>query len=366
MTVQELPLQALRISKSALLHNCRSIRRSLEKKVKLFAVVKSNAYGHGLREVSTTLSPLVDGFCVAQTDEALALRKIIASKRIIAVTYFTTLNNSYLRVLSKKRIEVPLASFETLKTIQKNNVPLSVHIKIDSGTTRIGFLPDEIAHVLRRLEQSPHIRVAGVYSHFAEAEDTASPFTDKQLIRFTQAAKSVVSRYPQAIRHIACSAAIKHHSQYQLDAVRPGIHLYGLSGLKYANHLEPVMTATSRILQLKNIPASTSIGYNRSYTTSNKSKIAIIPFGYFEGMPRFASNKGFVLIHGSRAPIRGKVCMNLCMVDCTAIPKAKVGDEVILFGANPRLTASTVASWGKTINYEIVSRMNPLLKRILV
>lgn len=360
----------IELSKSNLLFNIRAAKKLLLANTKLFAVVKSNAYGHGLQEVIKATSPYVDAFCFASPEEALVARSL-TKKRLIVLSYFTTLTKKHLQTLAAKKIEIPIYSFATLHAVLKSRQQISAHIKIDTGTTRIGFRSFEVDKLINTLKKAPQIRIKGIFSHFAQAEKENDIFTNSQKNQFKQVASKITTalKLKNVTRHIACSAALSTDQQTHFDAVRLGIHLYGISGLsKGFVGLLPVLQWKTRIIQIKDVPKGTTVGYNRTYKVTKKSRIGIIPVGYWDGYPRNLSNRGYALVRGKKAFIRGTICMNLCMIDLTNIPSAKEFDEVVLIGrsANYEIKADDLAKLSGTINYEITTRINPYLKRSIV
>jgi len=361
----------IELSRSNVLSNIQTTRKALRPQTKLFAVVKSNAYGHGLKEIISVANSRTDAFCFAGTEEALVAREFTRS-RIIALSYFATLTNSHLNNLQQKGIEVPLFDTSTLQALKKTRKKIMVHLKIDTGTTRIGFLPAEVKKVSRELKKYPHINVIGIYSHFAQAENPNAAFTKIQQSVFERSAQVLEQSLGKKNieRHMACSAALATNPETHYDAVRLGIHLYGLSGLptKQAPTLNPVLSWVTHLIQVKHVPAGTTVGYNRTYKTKKKAVIGVLPVGYADGYPRQLSHIGHVIVRGKKAPIRGIVCMNLTMIELTHIPKAKAGDEVILLGEQKRqkITADTIAKQIHSINYEIVTRIHPSLERRII
>ncbi|MFA5030148.1 MAG: alanine racemase [Patescibacteria group bacterium] len=360
----------IELSRHNLVYNITTTRKLLSPKTKLFAVVKSNAYGHGLKEIMSLSSHVVDAFCFAGTEEALYARSL-TNKQIIALSYFATLNKQHITNLIKNRVELPLYSLSTLKALQNLKKPVKVHVKLDTGTSRIGFQKNEIQYLANALKSNPLIKVVGIYSHFAQAEKSKDLFTSQQLDEFKKISKDLISalKLKDPDRHIACSAALTKRPETHLNAVRLGIHLYGLSGLSGGfKSLKPVLEWKTHLIQVKKVPKGTTIGYNRSYRTQKATQIGIVPVGYADGFPRSLSNKGYVLISGEKAPIRGIVCMNMLMVDLSNVSDAKEFDEVTLIGYSRRayIGADTLAKQSNTINYEITTRINPYLHRKIV
>lgn len=361
------------ISKRNLLHNIAITKRELNKQTKVLAVVKSNAYGHGLKEVIRTTQAFVDGFCVASTEEALLAKNYAPSKRILVLSYFTTLKQQHLTLLAKKGIEVPIFSLSLLNRLSRQQIPLRVNIKIDTGTTRIGIQEKDLPQAIKILNQNPQLIVRGVYSHFADVENKKSNFSRVQLARFetlTNFLQSGLHRKTNLERHMACSAAIARHKKSHFEAVRLGIHLYGLKSEKitnaYVNSLRPVLSWKTKLLQAKPVDRGTTVGYNRTYKAQKPMRIGVIPVGYWDGYDRKLSNTARVGYKGKLLQIVGNICMNVSMIDMRNVRYQDDAVIDLIDRADKRLSADAMAKTIGTINYEVVTRINPLLPRILV
>lgn len=262
-------------------------------------------------------------------------------------------------------------SYEAAQALSQKGVELgeeiALHIKVDSGMSRLGILPADLPAFVDRLSCLPKLKIAGMMSHFAESDNPTSPNTDESFNRFTDATEPVKENF-SAIRHIANSGAVLNFPGTACDMVRAGIALYGYhpGGASAALQLEggglqPAMSFISEVLQVKTLPSGTGVSYGHTYHTGQhngglKTTLATLPVGYEDGFSRMLSNKGEVLINGHRAPVRGRVCMNMCMVDVTAIPGVKAGDEVVLLGTQGRetITADDIAAETGSISYEIL------------
>jgi alanine racemase len=365
------------ISRQALLHNLRQFR-TLAPKSQIMCVVKSNAYGHGSYQVASVVEEMTDWLAVVNLDEALWLRGMGISKPILVLSYY---DSSQIAEAIKKNISLVVydrtQAEELNRTARKLKKLVRVHVKIDTGTSRLGIMPDQAAEFVEYLNSLKNLEIEGIMSHFAASEED-SEFTKQQLDKF----KQIVSRLnlPQArkpILHIACSAASLLQKDSRLDAVRLGIGLYGLWPSLEAKsqmlkldpkfELRPALSWKTKIIQLKQLPAGSFIGYGKSYQTQRDTLLAVLPVGYFEGYDRGLSNKAEVLIAGQRCKILGRICMNLTMVDVTDAQKVKVGDEAVLIGKQDKeeITADELAEKIGTINYEVVTRINPMIPRIL-
>lgn len=362
------PLTWVEISKKALRKNYQAITAALPAHVQLMPVIKSNAYGHGFLEVARTLPRRRRwGFVVAETAEALRLRQAFPWERILLLSNF---DPQTIPELAAQQIDFALytmAQFPYLARARRARV----HVKVDTGTTRTGFRQETLPTVQRFLARHRAVRLAGIFSHLADSESENSAFTVLQIDAF----RSALAELPGAnFRHIACSAAAVRYPASLFDAARIGLALYGLwpsaATQKGAlgTRLTPVLYLKSHIIQVKAVPKGTTIGYGRTYTVKRKGKVAVLPIGYADGFDRRLGNNADVLIRGRRAPVIGRICMNVTMVDVSRIPGVEEGDEVVLIGSQGQehITAEELAARCHTINYEIVTRIRESLPRILV
>lgn len=368
------------ISKKALFHNVRVFRHAVGKNVKLAAVVKANAYGHGLPEIVSLLRDKVDVLAVDNIDEALTIRGIDKKVPVLVLGY-TTLANLFLPI--ENDISFVVYNMESLRKIVslKMEKLAKIHLKIETGLNRQGIQERDLPTFLKFIKShKKSFFLEGVYTHYANIEDTLdSTFAMRQLENFREAIAAV--RYkgfnPRFI-HSAASAGTLLYPETYFSMIRLGIGLYGLwpsnetklalSIKKKSITLEPVMTWKSIVAQLKSVERGESVGYGRTWYASRKGKIAVIPIGYSDGYDRKLSNSGRIIIGNSCAPVIGRVAMNMIVVDVTDIGNVKIEDEVILIGRKGRIlvSAEDIAQKIGTINYEVVARINPLLPRIVV
>jgi alanine racemase len=340
-------------------------------------VIKANAYGHGLVEIAKLCAKHkdVDALCVVSLDEALRLRTAGITKPVIVLGIYELEEKTLARAVRQK-IVLPLYTIEQAHTLnrvaKKIRQSAVVHLKIDTGTSRIGVLPsDAVAFAMSVSKTCPGVVIDGLWSHFSSSEDNVQ-VTKQQLALFEKistrlAEVSIVPTY----RHMACSASATLYPQTICNAVRFGIGLYGLHPSEATEkkvQLKPVLSFKTTILQVKTVPKGTAVSYGRTFITKKTTKLAILPVGYYDGLWRSWSNKASVLIKGRRCPIRGRVCMNVTMVDVTAVPGVKAGDRVTLLGQDgqERITAEELAKISDTINYEIVTKLGEHLSRIIV
>lgn len=362
------------IDLDALVHNFNLIKQTAQNS-KIMAIVKANAYGHSAAEIAPVLEQAgADYFAVSNIEEALGLRDIGIKQPILILGYTPT---NYAKCLTENNIAQCVYSLEYAKALSeqavKDNVTVTVHLKLDTGMSRLGFncRTDQLTEIDFAIESAKFngFKLEGVFTHFAVADRTKTQedgFTDTQFEHFTLA----VERLKEAgispeICHCCNSAGLLLDSEKQLDLCRPGIILYGLtpsSSLELSQDFIPVMTLKSVVSMVKEINEGDTVSYGRTFKAENKMKIATVAAGYADGYPRGLSNKAYVLINGKKAKIIGRICMDQLSVDVTDIEDVKMGDEVILFGRE--LPVEELADICGTINYEIVCGITPRVPRI--
>jgi alanine racemase len=367
------------IDRAALLANIHTCRQIIGPRCRLLALVKGNAYGHGLRETARVLLDAgVDSLGVEAVSEALALRAAGVTSPILLVGPIPAAN---VPLLYSHRITPLLVSPEQVQTVgtftRQASCMLDVHLKFDTGMHRQGIMREEFPVLLDLLAKYPGLRVAGVATHLAHADEAEQPErTKRQLGHFGEAIAMLAAAGIRApIRHAANSAATLLWPEMHLDMVRLGIALYGFwpgEAVQRARSgrltLRPVMTWKTRVATVKAVACGCGVGYSGSYITPRDSRIAMLPIGYYDGYSRSLSNRGQVLLHGQRAPVCGRVSMNLITVDVTDIPAVQAGDEVVLMGqqGTAAISAEEMAAWLGTIHYEVTTRINPLIPRVVV
>ncbi len=334
------------VSLPRLAQNLDSIRAHIPRLTRIIAVVKANAYGHGLRQVSSALHDLgIRDFAVATLEEALELRQLVSEDKILV-----------LEGCAKGEEELFRKYDLTASVFNRQSLPqdLKVEVKIDTGLTRLGISQEEAAGFIGSLAA----QVTGVYSHFADPEDDPA-FTRMQLKRFLRATAGL-----DCPRHISASAGLRFPEAH-LDAVRIGLALYGVTPCREVDYVEPVLSWKARLLTIRDVPKNRSIGYGRSFVTYQKSRIGVLAVGYADGYNRLFSNRGQVLVRGHLAPIVGRISMDLTTVDLTEIPPAQVGDEVVLLEdkAHSPISAAALAKTLGTISYEVLTRIGPRVDR---
>ncbi len=364
------------VSLDAIEHNYNEFRKAMKNDVKLCAVIKADAYGHGALPIGLKLQELgADCFAVATLDEAMELRMNGLNKPII-IFGFTPKQN--MKAVIEHHLIQTIFNLEMAKDLssvaRELKIQAHVHINIDTGMNRIGFSPnnDSIAKI-KEIHSLTNIQIDGIFSHFARADEVDKSTSNQQKKRYEDFLNQLEELgIDSNLRHMSNSAGLIDVSDAKYDMVRVGIAMYGLYPSdevdKEQIRLQPTLTLKSHVVQVKNIDAGQPISYGGTYVTNKESKIATIPIGYGDGYPRLLSNKGEVLIAGVKAPIRGRVCMDLFMVDVTHIPNVKEGDEVVLIGSQGKETIAVedIARIMGTINYEVVCQLGKRIPRSYV
>ncbi len=364
-TVGEVDLGALEF-------NYRQIKRRIPGGVKVLAVVKADAYGHGAIPVSLRLEKSgVDYLGVAIPEEGVELRKGGVKAPILVLGGFF---GSEVAQIFRFRLTPVIFRKDSLKILSREadrrGRKLKVHLKVDTGMGRLGVPLNLWPDFLREVRRFPRIEVEGILSHFSMM-DEEEDFTHGQWRAFQGAVATaqelgISSRY---LLHMASSATLAAFPAYSAGLVRPGIMLYGsypTPAFQSLVPLKPVMTLKTRIHFLKRVPAGTRISYGGTFMAKRESLVATLPIGYADGYSRHLSNQGEVLIHGKRAPVVGKVCMDFIMVDVTDIPRASVGDEVVLMGrqGRERITTEEIAEKINSISYDVLCSIGKRVPRI--
>lgn len=328
------------IDLGAIQNNFYEMKKRLQPDTKIAAVIKTDGYGHGACEIAKCLEDEKSlwGFAVATAEEALALRESGRKKPILILGY--TFEQDYEALISRD-VRLTVISFLMAEKISRIAGKLGrtayIHIKMDTGMHRIGY--DASGHSLDEIERIcrlPHVSAEGIFTHFARADEADKSSAKKQYALFGEMIERLERRGVRfALKHCSNSAAILELPQMQMDMVRAGITLYGLwpsEEMDRSFPLCPAMSLYSRIVAVKDLPAGEAISYGGTFVTDRPMRIATVPVGYGDGYPRSLSNRGFVLIHGKKAPIVGRICMDQFMVDISDIAEAKPLDVVTLLG----------------------------------
>jgi len=368
------------IDRDAPEHNLRQLRAGSAAGVIACAVVKSNAYGHGAAQIASLL-PSAEWFGVNSLEEGLELRSFGITRPIILLGHVPL---SELRSAVDADLRLTVYNRETiaaLDSLPAGAPAAKLHVKVDTGTARQGVLPEDLEGFLELVKGCRAVTLEGLSTHFANIEDTTNhAYAEMQIRRFNAAlatTERVVGRLP--FIHTACTAAAILFSSTHFTMLRSGIGLYGMwpsretmisareKGGAVAQ-FRPALSWKTKIVQVKTIPEGSFVGYGCSYRTMRKTVLGVLPVGYADGYDRAMGNRAYVLVRGRRAPVIGRICMNLCMVDLTDVPGARLEDEVVLLGksGDEQISAETMAEWAGTINYEVVTRISPLLPRRIV
>jgi alanine racemase len=354
-------------------NNIQEIRRIIRPESKIIAVVKANAYGHGIIDMAeAALKSGADSLAVARTTEALQLRKNNVPGPILVFGYTT---KDEIEPLITNNITFTVYDLNTAKTINDYAEKLSkqaiIHIKIDTGMSRLGFVSKiESLEKIRKIKELPNIYLEGIYTHFADADNYDKQYTIMQLKQFNDFLVILnKNNISIPIKHASNSAAIIDHPDANFDAVRPGIALYGLYPSEFVNknklNLIPVMTLKVQVAQVRTIPKGTKVGYGCRFTADHNIKIATLPIGYADGFTRMLKN-GEVLVQGVKAPVIGTICMDQCMISVDHISDINIGDEVVIIGrqGNNCIKADDIAKKLNTINYEVACMISFRIPRI--
>ncbi len=365
------------INLEALRHNLRVVKKHAGS-ARVWAVLKADAYGHGAPAVARTLERdhRVDGFCVALLEEGVELREagIVAPILVMGGHY----GNAHEEVIARGLVPVvhdlgQVAAFARLVRLGIASGPIDVHLKIDTGMARLGVPMNALPALATKLVDFPEIRVRGLMTHLACAEDADDAETSEQMSRF-ETATALLARYGVRVevRHAANSAALLR-SHARLDAVRPGISLFGVSprlgGEPLSRELKPVMRVRTEIIAVRGVDVGAPVGYGAIWRPPRPARVATLPMGYADGLSRHMGNRGHVLVRGRRAPIVGAVSMDMAMIDVTDVDGADVGDEVVVLGAQDgplgreSIGADEIASHAGTIAWEVLTSISRRVPR---
>ena len=358
------------IDLAALRSNFHIVGNHLEGKPPILAVVKANAYGHGAVPVSRTL--LEEGASilgVATVDEARELREGGIQGRILILGRMVQADiPAALRWHTEITLQHPDMARWVSKAAISKGVTVPVHLKVDTGMTRLGFYWETAFEEILEVLELPGLDLCCVYTHFANADLGDREFTQKQIHRFEELQLKLEATGVKVCHHISNSAAILTGQTPEGCGARPGIMLYGSSpsGNIPSEELRPVLSWKCRVLQIKEVPEGTGISYGHDFITTRPSRIATISVGYADGYLRCLTNRGQVLIGGKRAPVVGRVTMDMTMVDVTDLPEINLGDEVVVLGGQgeDNISAEEVATWADTINYEIFCALSHRVPRV--
>ena len=375
-----------KIELGAVEYNLESMRANIPAGTKIMAVIKTDAYGHGAVEIAKDLEnkDYIWGYATATAEEAFELRDNDIHKPILILGY--TFPYAYERML-KEGIRPTVFRQDMVKELSKCAAeliksgeiegPAPIHIAVDTGMSRIGIHPDEAGiSFVEECEKEKSLKVEGIFTHFARADEKdLTNVKERELVfaSFVDKAEEKLGRKIE-LRHCANSASIIAVPESSMDMVRAGVTMYGMwpsdEVPKTIVDLKPVMELTSHIVMIKEVEEGTPVSYGGTHVCDKKTVIATVPVGYGDGYPRSLSSKGYVLIHGKRAHILGRVCMDQFMVDVTDIPEAKEGDEVVLLGkdktSGETISAELLGDMSGRFNYELTCDINKRVPRMFV
>ena len=364
----------------AVKNNYRKIRQAVGPETQIMCVIKADAYGHGAVFLAKLYEKMgADRFAVSNIEEAMQLREN-GIRLPVLILGFTPAGMA--RELADNNISQAVFSEEYARELSKaageQKVNVKIHIKLDTGMSRIGITPDDsgmefIRRVLE-LHKDGSVILEGIFTHFSRADETSLDHTRTQIRRFSAFTKRIEEElgYRIPLQHASNSAGIIRLPEANFDLVRAGITLYGLWPSSDVPRepvpLRPVMSLHSHVVYVKTLPADSQISYGGTYVTQKDERIATIPVGYGDGYPRSLSNKGYVLIRGQKAPIRGRVCMDQMMVDVTHIPDVQEGDLVTLIGKDHdrAITMEELGDMSGRFNYELACDISPRVPRVFI
>ena len=380
----DLPLSYIELSKNNLIHNIKCLKNIAKKSVQFSVAIKGNAYGHGQNQIAKILEQYVDYFQVDSIAELRLLRKITKKKTFI----FGYVEKRDIKEAIKLGCILAPFSIDQLKEIEKQakilKIKQEIHIPVDAYLGREGFLKEELGDLFLEIKKCQNIKVSGIYAHFANIEDTKHfSYAAKQIKEYIGALQVADNfNFKNLQTHISATSGLLVYEKDKgfNNIIRLGIGVYGMwpsehikktySSAKAGKNkleLKPVLSWKTKIAQIKILQKGQSVGYGLTYKTFKNTKVALIPQGYADGFDRGFSNNGEVLISGTKCKILGRVMMNMFVVDVSHLKNVKIEDEVILIGQQGKrqITAEDLAERIDTINYEITTRINPLLPRVI-
>ena len=351
------------VNLDAIAQNVRNIKKLIGEKKELMAVVKGNAYGHDILEVSSVaLNNGATRLAVARLEEGIFLRKAGITVPIL-ILGLTLKQQAELLVLYN--ITPTVCEYEMIEKLSesaiKENKVVKVHLKVDTGMGRIGIFSHDILRFIKKIRALKNVEIEGIFTHFSVADEKDKTYTEEQFRKFMEVLTVLEEEEIKIpIKHVGNSATLLDLPHMWLDLVRPGISIYGLypsTEVQKTIKLIPAHSFKTRIVFLKELSMGESIGYGRTYTTNQRrTKVASLPLGYADGYNRLLSNQGEVLLRGRRFPIIGRICMDQSTIDVSSLLEVKIGDEVVLWGrqGQEEITVEEIAEKIGTINYEIV------------
>lgn len=350
------------VNLDAIAQNVKNIKKLIGEKKELMAVVKGNAYGHDILEVSpVVLENGATRLAVARLEEAIFLRKAGITVPILVLGLTLKQQAEF---LVSYDITPAVCEFEMIEKLSESAVQMNkmtkIHLKVDTGMGRIGIFPYDVLRFIKRIKALKNVEIEGIFTHFSVADEKDKFYTEEQFRKFIEILTILEKEGIKIpIKHVGNSATLLDLPHMWLDMVRPGIAIYGLypsKEVKKTINLIPAQQFKTKIVFIKELPPGESISYGRTYITKRRMRVASLPVGYADGYNRLLSNQGEVLVRGQRVTIIGRVCMDHCMIDVTNLTQVEIGDEVVLWGrqGEEMITVEEIAQKIRTINYEIV------------
>ena len=365
------------ISLDAVEYNFQQMKKNIKEGTKIIAVIKADAYGHGAVPIAKMIQEhdYIWGFATATAQEALQLKKAGITKPVLVIGLVF---EEYYEILAENEIRMAVCDLETARKFaeagKKAGKTVHIHIAVDTGMTRIGYADnEESAREVLLVSKLENLEIEGLFTHFARADEydrTPAMVQLKRYLHFGELLEKVGVSIP--VHHCSNSAGIIRVPEANLNAVRAGITIYGIYPSEEVERdivdLKPVMELKSHISYVKEVQPGTEVSYGGTYVTDRMTKMATVPVGYADGYPRALSGKGWVLVHGKKAPICGRVCMDQFMVDVTDIGDVKMGDEVTLLGKDGEetITADTLGDLSGRFSYELICDINKRVPRIYI
>jgi len=361
-----------RIDTAALTHNLGEVKRLVGAHVGVLAMVKSDAYGHGAPGCAAALATAgCRAFGVASVEEAAVVGPIVravAGREAVRVAVFGGLLPAEARGLVEAGAEVVTQEIDVVRAVGEcasaAGTETAVHVKVDTGMHRLGVVPSGVVEFVRAASAVRGVRVVAICSHFAQAESVTGEVTAGQLEKMLAADAALREAGFTLARHLANSAAILSRPEAHLDMVRPGIMLYGVlpdESLRGRADLHPVMQLVARVIRVADVAVGEGIGYGHTFHTTRPTRVATVRCGYADGYPRALGNVAIAIVHGTRVPLVGRICMDHAMFDVTDVARVAVGDEVTLWGNDP--SVEEMARSAGTIGYELLARVGARVRR---
>lgn len=355
-----------KIDKKALITNVKILKKSAGNKTFLCAMAKADCYGIGARYIAPVIKDYVKAFAVANLHEGIELRNLGIDNEIFVMS---PIDMQYLDLFSVFKLTPTIASLTEMNNLSRRaKKPIRVQIKVDSGLNRYGFMTKkEILEALNASKENVNIKVVGMFSHLATKQENDN-YVCKQQKYFDEIAKSFeTSLVGEKYIHLSNTSAIISHGSFDYNMVRSGFGLYGLDK-NLSNNFVPVISIVSKVVSIKEVEEGSPVGYDCTYIAQRKMTIGIVPLGYYDGIDRRLSNRGYVLYNGCLVRIVGRVCMDCFMVDLTDVYDANIGDEVVILGKskNKEITLKDLSEWTGTSQYDLLVHLSSKRMKVVV